>query len=105
MYTLNVRFKLSDGSMQEFRRLLQQRITPLLRKQKGFHDEIALITSNRNEALTISFWDSRENTDAYLHLAYLDVLRALSKVVVSLPVLERFEVIDSTVHEITSSAA
>lgn len=105
MYTLNTRIKLSTSNVQEFRRILRQKITPLLRKQKGFHNEITFITSNRNEALTISFWDSRESADAYVHVGYLDVLRALSKVVVSLPIVEPFDVIDSTLHEITSSAA
>ena len=96
MYTRNVRIKLRAESMQEFRRVLAQQIIPLLRKQKGFQDEITFVTSKRNEAVAISFWDSQENADAYNHVAYLDVLRALSNVIESIPIVETFEVIDST---------
>jgi quinol monooxygenase YgiN len=99
MYTRNVRIKLRADSVQEFRRLLEQQIIPLLRRQKGFQDEITFVTSKRNEAVAISFWDSQENADAYNHVAYLDVLRALSKVIESMPIVETFEVIDSTLHK------
>jgi quinol monooxygenase YgiN len=99
MYTRNVRIKLRADSVQEFRRLLEQQIIPLLRRQKGFQDEITFVTSKRNEAVAISFWDSQENADAYNHVAYLDVLRVLSKVIESMPIVETFEVIDSTLHK------
>jgi hypothetical protein len=105
MYTRNVRIKLRADGVQEFRRLLEQEIIPLLRAQKGFQDEITFVTSKRNEAVAISFWDSQENADAYNHVAYLDVLRVLSKVIESIPIVETFEVIDSTLHKIASTAA
>ena len=105
MYTRNVRIKLRANSATEFARLFASEIIPLLRKQKGFRDEITLIASQRNEAIAISFWDNRENADAYNHVAYLDVLRALSKVVESMPIVETFELVDSTFHEIAASAA
>jgi len=105
MYTWNVRMKLRPGCALEFRRLLEQKIIPLLREQKGFQDEITLVASKRNEAIAISFWDNQENADAYNHVAYLDVLRALSKVIEGMPAVETFEVADSTLHEIGASAA
>ena len=105
MYTRNLRFKLRADTVQEFRRILEHKIIPLLRTQKGFQDEITFVTTKRNEAIAISFWDSQENADAYNHVAYLDVLRALSKVIESIPTLETFEVIDSTLHNMASSAA
>jgi hypothetical protein len=105
MYTRNVRIKLRANSVPEFRCLLEQKIIPLLRTQKGFQDEITLLTAERNEAIAISFWDNQENADAYNHVAYLDVLRALSKVIESLPIVETFELVDSTFHETTANAA
>jgi heme-degrading monooxygenase HmoA len=105
MYTRNVRIRLKPNSAPEFRRLLEQKIIPLLRTQKGFQDEIMLVASERNEAIAISFWDNQENADAYNHVAYLDVLRALSNVIESLPIVETFELVDSTLHESTASTA
>jgi heme-degrading monooxygenase HmoA len=105
MYARNVRVKLKAGSAPEFIRLLQQKIIPLLRTQKGFRSETTLVSSQRNEAITISFWDNEDDADAYNHVAYLDVLRALSKVTVSMPIVESFEVLESTFHDIAASAA
>ncbi len=105
MYARNVKVKLRANSAPEFRRLLRQRIIPLLRTQEGFRAEITLITPQRNEAIAISFWDREENADAYNHVAYLDVLRVLSKVVESVPIVETFEVADSTLHESAVSVA
>jgi hypothetical protein len=38
------------------------------------------------------------------HIAYLDVLRILSKVVEEMPIVETFEVANSTSHEIAAGA-
>jgi hypothetical protein len=105
MYTRNVRIKLRANSVPEFRRLLEYEIIPLLRTQKGFQDQITLVTSQRDEAIAISFWDNKESADAYNHVVYLDVLRALSNVVESLPRVETFELVDSTLRDNTASAA
>lgn len=96
MYTRNVRIKLTANSAPEFRYLLKQKIIPLLRTQKGFQDQMTLVTSQKNEVITISFWDNEENAAAYNHLAYLDFLRTLSNVTESVPLVEAFEVLDVT---------
>lgn len=96
MYARIVRVGLRADSAPEFTRLLEQEIIPLLRSQKGFQDEISLIAPQRNQAIAVSFWDNQDNADAYNHVAYLDVLRVLSKVVESVPIVETFEVVDST---------
>jgi len=105
MHTRNMRIKLRADSVQEFGRLFRHKIIPLLRAQKGFNQEITLVAAERNEVLVISFWDNQENADAYDHLAYLDVLRALSRVVEDMPVVETFEFADPTPDEIGASAA
>ena len=104
MYTRNLRIKLRANSVREFTRLLEKEIIPLLRKQKGFQDEITFVAPHRNEAIAISFWDNQDNAEAYNHEAYLDVLRLLSKVVEKMPVMETFEVANSTFHKIAASA-
>jgi heme-degrading monooxygenase HmoA len=105
MYALHVRVKLRADSAVEYRRLLEQQIIPLLKAQKGFRDQITLLSSKRNEAVSMSFWDNQEHADAYNHVAYLDVLRVLSTVVLGLPIVETFEVVESALLEIESTAA
>jgi hypothetical protein len=94
MYARNVRVQLRANSAPEFSRLLEQEINPLLRAQKGFQDEISLVAPHRNEAIVISFWDNQGDAERYNHVAYLDVLRLLSKVVDRIPTVETFEVVD-----------
>jgi hypothetical protein len=104
MYTRNVRIKLRANAAPEFTRILEKEIIPLLRKQEGFQDEMLFVAPQRNEAIAISFWDKQVNAEAYNHIAYLDVLRILSKVVEEMPIVETFEVANSTSHEIAASA-
>lgn len=105
MYARNVKIKLKANGTSEFTRILEKEIIPLLRKQEGFQNEMLLVAPQRNEAIAISFWDKQVHAEAYNHIAYLDVLRILSKVVEEMPVVETFEVANSTTHEIAASAA
>jgi len=104
MYTRNVSMKLKVNSAPEFTRTLEKEILPLLRKQKGFKDEISFVAPERNEAVAISFWDKKESAEAYNREKYAEVLKALSKVVEGTPRVETFEVANSTSHEIAASA-
>jgi hypothetical protein len=104
MYTRNVRIKLKANGAPEFTRILETEIIPLLRKQEGFQDEMLFVAPQRNEAVAISFWDKQVDAEAYNHIAYLDVLRMLSKVVEKMPTVETFEVANSTSHQIAASA-
>jgi heme-degrading monooxygenase HmoA len=96
--------KLKANSAPEFTRTLEKEILPLLRKQKGFKDEISFVAPERNEAIAISFWDKKESAEAYNREKYPEVLKALSKVVEGTPRVETFEVANSTSHEIAASA-
>ncbi len=103
MYTRNVSIKLKANGAPEFTRTLEKEILPLLRKQKGFKDEISFVAPERNEAVAISFWDKKESAEAYNREKYPEVLKALSKVVEGTPRVETFEVANSTSHQIAAS--
>jgi heme-degrading monooxygenase HmoA len=79
MYTRNVSLKLKANSASEFTRTVEKEIIPLLRKQKGFQDEITLVAPERNEAVAISFWDKKEDAEAYNREKYPEILKTLSK--------------------------
>lgn len=104
MYSRNVSFKLKPKSATEFTSLLEEVVIPLLRRQKGFEDEISFIAPDRNEAVAISLWDQKEDAEAYNRKTYPEVLRALSKVIEGAPKVETFEVANSTSHQIAASA-
>jgi hypothetical protein len=69
MYALRVSLRLrpnsAPNSAVEFARRLEEQVIPMLREQKGFQDEIAFVASAGPEAFGVSFWDNKENADAY----------------------------------------
>ena len=102
MFARNVSLHLKPNSVEEFRRMIELEIIPLLRKQKGFQDEIMFIASGGLEAVGISLWDERENANAYDHKTYPEVMRALAKVVEGTPQVQTYEVSNSTFHKIVA---
>lgn len=104
MYSRNVTFKLKSKCSAEFTRILEGQIIPLLRRQKGFEDEISFIAPERNEAVAISLWDMKDDAEAYSRKIYAEVLRSLSNVIEGTPVVQSFEVSNSTSHQIAASA-
>jgi heme-degrading monooxygenase HmoA len=81
MFARTVRMQLKPNSVAQFTETMERDVIPLLRKQQGFQDEITFLPADgSNEAVAISFWEKRENADAYQRGAYPDVLKAVAKV-------------------------
>ena len=104
MFARNVRMHLKPNSTQQFTQTLEKEVLPLLRKQEGFQDEVAFIVPAGTEAVSISFWQSKENAEAYSRSTYPEVLKTLGKVVDGTPQLQTYEVSLSTIHKITARA-
>lgn len=102
MFSRNVSMHLKPNSVAEFTRTLDQEIIPLLRKQKGFQDEITFVIPGGTEAIGISLWDQKENAEAYDRGTYPQVLNTLSKVVEGTPQVRTYEVSNSTFHKIAA---
>ena len=101
MFARHLTIRLKPNSIPEFTRTLENEVIPLLRKQKGFQDEIAFVVPGGTEAIGISLWDQKENAEAYGRATYPQVLSALSKVTEGTPKVQIYEVCNSTFHKIT----
>jgi hypothetical protein len=104
MYARRVTLNLKADSKAEFTRKLESDILPMLRKQKGFLDEIAFVTSNGKEAFGMSLWDNKENAESYARDSFNEVTKALAKVTEGTPRVESYEVSNSTFHKIHAAA-
>jgi heme-degrading monooxygenase HmoA len=104
MFARNVRMQLKANSNAQFTQTLEKEVIPLLRKQDGFQDEVTFLVPGGNEAVAISFWQTKEKAEAYGRTGYSEVLKALSKVVEGTPQLQNCEVSNSTFHQIASPA-
>ena len=105
MFARHVSVHLKPNSVREFTDTIDKEITPLLRKQKGFQDEITFVASGGTEAVGISLWDQKENADAYNRRTYPQVQKALAKVVEGTPEIRTYEVANSTFHTIAARVA
>jgi len=97
--------KLRANSVAELPRIIENEVLPLLRKQKGFRDEISFVSPERSLAVGISLWETKEDAEAYNRAGYPEVLKALSEIVEGTPTVETFEVANSTLHKIAAKAA
>ena len=100
MFARRVSLNLKPDTKAEFTRQLDKEIIPMLRKQKGFQDEITFVVPSGKEAFAISLWDSKDNAEAYNRGAYLDVTKLLSKVIDGTARVETYEVSNSTYHKV-----
>src|SRR3989454_6104655 len=73
MFARRVYMHLKPNSVAEFTQRLEKDILPLLRKQKGFQDEITFVGQGGTEAFGISLWDKAENAEAYNRGTYPEV--------------------------------
>ena len=105
MFARNVYLHLKPNSVAEFTRTIEKETIPLLRKQKGFQDEITFVVPGGTEAVAVSLWDQKEDAEAYNRGTYPEVLRGLAKVVEGTPQVQTYEVSNSTFHKIAARAA
>jgi hypothetical protein len=105
MFARHVSLHLKPNSVREFTDTIDKEVTPLLRKQKGFEDEITFVASGGTEAVGISLWDQKENADAYNRGTYPQVQKALAKVVEGTPEIKTYDVANSTFHKIAARVA
>jgi hypothetical protein len=105
MFARNVSLRLKPNSSVAFTKQIENETIPTLRKQKGFEGELTFLASGGMDAVAISFWDNKENADAYARNGYPEVLNTLNKFVEGTPKVQTYEVANSTVHNIAATVA
>jgi hypothetical protein len=100
MFARNVSFRLESRRSAEFTQVFNKDILPLLRKQKGFQDEITLLAPGGDDAIGMSLWDTKENAETYARGPYAGVLKTLQPMIQGEPRVQTYEVTSSTFHKI-----
>ena len=100
MFARSVTIRLKSNSVGEFNRTLEKEVLPLLQKQRGFQDELSLVSSNGTEVIAISLWDNKEDADNYNRTTYPEVQKLLAKVSEGTPQVQTYEVGASTFHKV-----
>jgi len=102
MFARRVSMDLKPNSTAELTQKLEKEVIPMLRKQKGFQDEISFVATGGTKAFGISLWDRSESADTYNRETYPEVVKILAKFVDGTPRVDTYEVSNSTFHKIAA---
>ena len=105
MFARHVSFRLNSNMLSDYTRTFENEVLPLLRKQKGFTDEITLSNPGSLDAITVSLWENKVNAESYHTNTYPEVLKTLAKVIDGTPKVQTFEAVTTTLHHVAVGAA
>ena len=103
MFARNISFQLKSNMLSDYTRTFENEILPLLRKQKGFKDEITLLNPGSQDAVVISLWENKANAEAYNTNTYPQVLKTLARMIDGTPKVQTFEAVTSTFHNVLAA--
>jgi heme-degrading monooxygenase HmoA len=104
MFARNVSIHLKSNALSDYARTFENDTVPLLRKQKGFRDEITLSNPGSLDVIAITLWDSKANAEAYNTNTYPEVLRTLARMIDGTPKVQTFETVTATFHNVAAAA-
>jgi hypothetical protein len=100
---VNVSIHLKSNMLSDYTRTFENNILPLLRKQKGFKDEITLSNLGSLGVVAISLWESKTNAEAYNTNTYPEVLNTFARMIDGTPKVQTFETVTSTFHNVAAA--
>ncbi|HSE47599.1 MAG TPA: hypothetical protein VLA96_00155 [Terriglobales bacterium] len=105
MYARTVVIRLKTNALAGFNQALEKEIIPLLRRQAGFRDELAVASDDRSHVTAISLWDTQAHAEAYNSAGYPAVLMSVEKYLDGVPKVRFGSVINSTPHKLVAVIA
>jgi hypothetical protein len=105
MFARNVALHLKPNTLNDFTKTFDASVLPILRKQKGFQDEITFAVAGGTDVVAISLWDTKENAEAYNATGYPEVLKSLEKMLDGTPKVRVSDVISSTLQKTVGVSA
>ena len=100
MFARMVSTRLKPNQTNQFKEAFDRKVLPVLKKQKGFHEAITLMVPGSTEIVGISFWDRKEDAEAYSTSAYTEVLKELTPFTEGNPRVQTYQVSHSTLQSI-----
>jgi len=104
MFARNVSIHLKSNMLSDYTRTFEKDVLPLLRKQKGFTDEITLSNPGSLDVIAISLWENRADAEAYNTNTYPEVLKTFARMIDGTPKVQTFEAVTSTFRKVAVAA-
>jgi len=105
MLARKVSVRLKADAAGPFLQKMEDEIIPLLRKQKGFLDEVTLISQSGKEIYAYSFWESSDDAETYERTTFREVTNLLSGLIDGTVRIHTYMVANSTFHKIAAAVA
>ncbi len=106
MFTRVVELTSKSGKSKELSDTINEKVVPILKKQRGFVDETVLVSDTEStRVLGLSSWKSKEDAERYHQEQYPKVHEMLRHLLEAEPVIRTFEVHTSTTHKIAAGKA
>jgi heme-degrading monooxygenase HmoA len=106
MFTRVVELTGKSGKSKELSKLINEKVLPILKGQKGFVDETVLVSDTEpDRILALSFWNTKEDAERYRKEGYPNVQQTIRHLLEGEPVIRTFEVDTSTTHRIAAGKA
>ena len=104
MFARNVSIHLKSNMLSDYTQAFEKDVLPLLRKQRGFKDEITLAGQGGVDVTAISLWENKSDAETYNTNTYPGVLKTMARFIEGTPHVHNFDVVSSTFHKITAPA-
>ena len=95
MFTHRVQMQLKADSFILLSRKIEDTIMPFLRVQKGFCKAVTNVAPERSLAIEETHWNTKQEAEDYHRAGYLEVMKALSEVIIAEPTATIFEDVNS----------
>jgi heme-degrading monooxygenase HmoA len=106
MFTRVVELTSKSGQAKELASTINEKVVPILKKQRGFVDETVLVSDTEpTRVLGLSFWNSREDAERYHQEQYPKIHGMMKHLLETEPNIRTFDVHSSTTHRIVAGKA
>jgi heme-degrading monooxygenase HmoA len=99
MFVRIVTMPLKPGVAEKYAEAVEHYAIPVLRKQKGFVEQLGLVTADGKTSIGITLWESERDAEAYARASFADVMKALGEVAAGPFDVKVGEVTNSTAHK------
>jgi heme-degrading monooxygenase HmoA len=104
MFARHITVQLKKNVEKEFPIVFENEILPILRRQKGFLEELLFVTPLKTEAVAISLWEEKEHAEAYHRHVYPEIAKVMAKFVEETPIVKNYEVEYATYRKFATVA-
>jgi hypothetical protein len=105
MFARKVIVRLKPDAAGPFLQKMENEIIPLLRKQKGFLDEVTLLSQSGKEIYAYSFWENSDDAETYDRTTFREVTGMLTELIEGSVRVHTYMVANSTFHKLAAAVA